>query len=144
MVRFVRKEIVYADFECSTDGVHKAYCICWMNANGKDGFFYGENVAVRFLDAMNDGSLIYFHNLAYDINFIVNVLDKVCDDAIIRNGRVMSMTGLYHMKRLMFKDSYSIISKKLSISHPLNHYHHYHNNLKALCGRYLYIHQIIF
>jgi len=115
MVRFVRKEIVYADFECSTDGVHKAYCICWMNANGKDGFFYDENVAVRFLDAMNDGSLIYFHNLAYDINFIVNVLDRVNDDAIIRNGRVMQMSGWYHMKRLMFKDSYSIISKKLSM-----------------------------
>ena len=115
MVRFNRKEIVYADFECSTDGVHKAYCICWMNANGKDGFFYGENVAARFLDSMNDGSLIYFHNLAYDINFIVNVLDKVNDNAIIRNGRVMQMDGTYKMKRLQFKDSFSIISKKLSL-----------------------------
>jgi len=105
---------VFADFECSTDGVHKPYCVCWQYEDGKDGWFYGNNVTTKFLDVMKDGSLIYFHNLAYDINFIIGYLDKVYDNSIIRNGRVMQMMGVYKGKKLLFKDSYSIVSKGLA------------------------------
>jgi len=105
---------VFADFECSTDGVHKPYCVCWQHEDGRDGWYYGENVAEKFLEIMMDGSLIWFHNLAYDINFIIGHLDRVYDNSIIRNGRVMQMMGVYKGKRLLFKDSYSIISKGLA------------------------------
>lgn len=27
---FKREHVVYADFECSTDGIHEEYCICAM------------------------------------------------------------------------------------------------------------------
>ena len=109
-----RRHVIFADFECSTDGLHKAYCVCFQYEDGKEGWFYGEKVTERFLDVLNDCSLVYFHNLAYDINFIIGHLDKVFDNSIIRNGRVMQMAGVYHGKKLLFKDSYSIISKGLA------------------------------
>ena len=111
---FRRNCVVFADFECSTDGIHKPYCVCWQYEDGRDGWFYGSDVTIKFLAMMPDGALIYFHNLAYDINFVIGHLDSVYDNSIIRNGRVMQMVGIYHGKRLIFKDSYSIISKGLA------------------------------
>jgi len=80
-----------------------------------NGWFYGSDCAIKFLEVMNQNSLIFFHNLAYDINFIISHLDKVFDNSIIRNGRVMRMIGAYKDKKLIFKDSYSIISKPLRL-----------------------------
>ena len=112
----MKQEVIYADFECSTDGTHKPYCICWMSSTeSPNGWFYGSDCAIKFLEVMKNGSLIFFHNLAYDINFIISHLDKVFDNSIIRNGRVMRMIGAYKGKKLIFKDSYSIISKPLRL-----------------------------
>jgi len=105
---------MFADFECSTDGLHKPYCVCFQYEDGRDGYYYGNDVTIKFLEVIKDGSLVYFHNLAYDINFIISYLDKVYDNSIIRNGRVMQMVGVYKSKKILFKDSYSIISKGLS------------------------------
>jgi len=88
--------------------------VCWQYEDGKDGWFYGKEVTIRFLDMIPHGGLIYFHNLAYDINFVIGHLDSVFDNNIIRNGRVMQMMGTYHGKKLLFKNCYSIISKGLA------------------------------
>jgi hypothetical protein len=61
---------------------------------------------------MPSESLIYFHNLSYCINFIVNKLDRV-SNPIIKNGRTMSLYGVFQRKKFTFKDSYSIIPSKL-------------------------------
>jgi hypothetical protein len=61
---------------------------------------------------MPGDSLIYFHNLSYDINFIVNKLDRI-SNPIIKNGRTMSLNGMFKGKKFVFKDSYSIIPSRL-------------------------------
>jgi len=63
-----------------------------------DGWFYGSDCAIKFLEVMNHNSLIFFLNLAYDINFIISHLDKVFDNSIIRNGRVMRMIGAIRVR----------------------------------------------
>ena len=117
MNKFKREHICYSDFEASTDGdVHKAYCICY-NLDGVNGYYYGNNCATYFLKAMPTNTLIYFHNLSYDITFIINHLSIIDDNPIIKNGRTYSITGQYkvgdELRILVFKDSYAIIP------HPL-------------------------
>ena len=121
---FERNQIVYADFECSTDGdIHKAYLICGMTKDGKSYYAWGENCAKEFLDweQIIDGTQIYFHNLSYDINFILNIMEKVQGNPIIKSGRTLSIDCVYKNKRLRFRDSYSIISKKLKMFPQMFH-----------------------
>jgi hypothetical protein len=61
---------------------------------------------------MPNRSLVYFHNLSDDINFSINKLDRV-DRPIIKQGRTLSINGVYRGKNIVFKDSYSIITSKL-------------------------------
>jgi hypothetical protein len=61
---------------------------------------------------MPNRSLVYFHSLSYDFNFIINKLERV-DRPIIKQGRTLSINGVYRGKSIVFKDSYSIITSKL-------------------------------
>ena len=104
----------FADFECSTDGVHKAFNICFDNEKGTNPrSIWGKDCAIEFLEALEDKSLVYFHNLSYDINFILRHLDKITGTPIIKGSRTMLIQGEYNDKRLFFKDSYTVISKPL-------------------------------
>ena len=114
MRHFEREHVYYFDFECSTDGIHKPYCLCYSNELDIEGSYYGSDCAKKFLDMLPNNSLCYAHNLSYDICFIISYLDRVCDNPIIKSGKTMSLTGVYHRKLLLFKDTYSIISTKLS------------------------------
>ena len=114
MVGFKREHVYYFDFECSTDGIHKPYCVCYSSTEGISGSFYGANCSRNFLEMLPNNSLCYAHNLSYDICFIIGQLDRVCDNPIIKDGKTMSLTGVYHRKLFCFKDTYSIISTKLS------------------------------
>ncbi|EAX88119.1 hypothetical protein TVAG_104300 [Trichomonas vaginalis G3] len=72
--KFIPEHIFFADFECSTDGVHKAFNICYDSEDGKiSESIWGQNCATKFLERIPDKSLIYFHNLSYDINFILDI-----------------------------------------------------------------------
>lgn len=117
---FIRENVVYADFECSTDGIHEEYCICAMippndkfsGCNFKD---FGNKCAYNFLNWIPNNSVVYFHNLSYDINFLLNKVTKVCGTPIIKQNRVYQMETIYKSKKIIFKDSYSIINKKLKM-----------------------------
>ena len=111
---FKREHVYYFDFECSTDGIHKPYCLCYSNTEGISGSYYGHDCAKRFLEMLPNNSQCYAHNLSYDICFIIGHLDRVLDNPIIKDGRTMSIIGVYHRKMICFKDTYSIISTKLS------------------------------
>ena len=115
---FKREHVIYADFECSTDGTHKEFNICFESADGTDkGSYWGHSCAVKFLNHLKTNTLVYFHNLSYDINFIISRLTCIVGTPIIKQSRVMQIEGIYNRdkvnKRLLFKDSYAIISKKL-------------------------------
>ena len=107
------EHIVYFDFECSTDGdKHKPYLVCWAIDESMD-YCYDKRCAIRFLEALPNNSLCYAHNLTYDISFLLDHFNFIYDNPIIKSGRVLSLTASFNKKRLMFKDSYSIISKPL-------------------------------
>ena len=114
---FQLNKVVYADFECSTDGIHKPYNICAMTADGVPFSAWGEDCAEQFLkwSEIVDGTLIYFHNLSYDINFIMKHLDCVVGTPIIKSGRTLQIDAKYKTKWLRFKDSLAIISKRLEM-----------------------------
>ena len=112
---FTLKKVVYADFECSTDGTHQAYNICAMTADGQKFSSWGINCASDFLNwvEMEHGTQVYFHNLSYDINFLVPLFQKIIGNPIIKGGRTMQMDVIYKKKVFRFKDSLAIISDKL-------------------------------
>ena len=108
--------VVYADFECSTDGIHKAFNICYeSNDSNFKGSIWGSDCAVKFLEILKDNTAIYYHNLSYDINFILNKLSSIRGTPIIKGSRTMTIEGTYNGKHLLFKDSYTIISKPLKM-----------------------------
>ena len=112
---FKLQKVVYADFECSTDGIHKPYCICAMTADGEQFYAWGDDCGTEFLNwkELIDGTQIYFHNLSYDINFLISHLTQIIGTPIIKSGRTMQIDGKYNGKCLRFKDSLAIISKRL-------------------------------
>ena len=117
---FKREHICYADFEASIDGDHhKAYCICF-NLDGIDRYYYGHDCAMNFLKAIPTNTLIDFHNLSYDITFIINHLTSIMNNPIIKNGRTYSLMATFkeynEAKTFLFKDSYAIIP------HPLRRF----------------------
>jgi hypothetical protein len=66
------RQVFYADCESSTGGFHAEYNICFVRADGKCRIqIFGRDCVKNFLERMPNDSLIYFHNLSYDINFIV-------------------------------------------------------------------------
>lgn len=111
--------IIFADFECSTEGkIHKEYCICADKINLNHELVehfesFSPDCAVKFIEWCSDGALIYFHNLSYDMNFLLKHFDKVKGNPIIFNGRDMSYKVMYHEKTLNIRDSYALISSKL-------------------------------
>ena len=132
--------LVFADFEASTDGVcHKEYCICarkyqmdvipeirsismknqvilskYQISDTFDSFAsYSEDCATQFLDWLDNDSIVYFHNLRYDITFLLKYADTV-KSSLIFHGKDMNHNILYDNKQITFKDSYCLINAKLS------------------------------
>ena len=94
----------------------KAFNICYESSDGVfKGSIWGENCAEEFLERLENNTLIYYHNLSYDINFILSKLSSVVGTPIIKGSRTMTIQGTFHKKSLMFKDSYTIISKPLKM-----------------------------
>jgi hypothetical protein len=112
---FSRKHVIYADFECTTDGeYHKPYLISFQSAKAKHTMnCYGQDCVTEFLNYLPTGSLVYFHNLTYDISFIRNKLNFILDNPIIKNSRTYQLDGKYKNKIFRFKDTYAIIPTAL-------------------------------
>ena len=107
----ISNEIYYADVECDTSKEHEAFCISYMKFNDeKPTFIYGKNCLFEFLNLLPNNSVVYFHNLGYDIcAFYRFVRTKA-----IRKGRKMMTATIYFKKKLIiFKDSLSLIPMKL-------------------------------
>ncbi|EAX94272.1 hypothetical protein TVAG_498260 [Trichomonas vaginalis G3] len=120
--KFIPEHIFFADFECSTDGVHKAFNICYDSEDGKiSESIWGQNCATEFLERIPDKSLVYFHNLSYDINFILRHLTEISGTPIIKGSRTMQITGIYKGKAIIIKDSYTVINKKLNLFPEMFH-----------------------
>ena len=117
-------KIYFADTETDTSGpYHVAFCIAYseqdeldnnfniINEHPKINFVFGRDCLTKFLDNIENNSLVYFHNLGYDIRqFNEYIINKEC----CKNTKVMNAEIIYNGKKIYFKDTLSIVSMKLA------------------------------
>ena len=117
-------KIYFADTETDTSGPHHvAFCIAYSEQDVLDNNFniidehqeikfeFGRNCLTKFLDNLENNSLVYFHNLGYDIRqFNEFIINKEC----CKNTKVMNAEIIYNGKKIYFKDTLSIVSMKLA------------------------------
>ena len=117
-------KIYFADTETDTSGpYHVAFCIAYSEQDETDenfnivkenqeiNFEFGRNCLNNFLDKIENNSLVYFHNLGYDIRqFNEYIINKEC----CKNTKVMNAQIIYKGKTIYFKDTLSIVSMKLA------------------------------
>ncbi len=103
----------YADFEADVSGkIHKPYMVVLQNESGEiNKCWKGEDCNIKLLKYLEDGDVVYFHNLAYDIRMIAQYgMSK----SIIKGSKVMKADIKFEGKCIHFRDSYPMISSKLS------------------------------
>ena len=71
----------------------------------------GTKCLSQFLDQIPDKSIVYFHNLGYDICAFYSFIRT---SSIDKGRRTMSTTIRYRKKEIIFKDSLSLIAMPLS------------------------------
>ena len=111
------EHIVYADLETLViNKNHTAYLAAWKIDNQETQHSYGLEYCVEdMLDAIPDKSVVWFHNLGFDIRFISKYLSFSWQSKVIQNGtKTKQCDGFYKGKTLTFKDSYSFVSSPLS------------------------------
>jgi hypothetical protein len=124
--------VIYSDFETDiTQKKHVQYmvCSCFYRYNKLYyKTFEGENCANEYLNWLPDNCLVYFHNLKYDSSFFVNSdVSRTFDDIRVmkRGSTVLQLTfikrteGEIGMKRLCFRDSFSLIPAPLRAFAPM-------------------------
>lgn len=120
MVRSFKKEkkdnvsYWYADFESDVSGeIHKPFMVCVQKSSGTvKKCFKGENCGKELLEFLPDGSITYFHNLAYDIRMFAKVGKMT---RMLQKGtKVMNTEMEYKDKKLIFRDTLPILNCKLS------------------------------
>ena len=109
-----KHSIVYADFECTVQGIHKPFCICFCNENDNDiKFCYGNGCEIQFLKEVKkvNNPIVYFHNLSYDGRMLAKYgIIK----AVLKCNKIYAMTILYDGKKIKFRDSLALIPDKLA------------------------------
>lgn len=117
-------KIYFADTETDTSGnYHVAFCIAYaeqdeidnnfniIKEHPKINFEFGRDCLTKFLDKIENNSLVYFHNLGYDIRqFNEYIINNECS----KNTKVMNAVIIYKDKKIYFKDTLSIVSMKLA------------------------------
>ena len=98
-------KIYFADTETDTSGpYHVAFCIAYAEEDETDenfniikehrkiNFEFGRDCLTRFLDNLENNSLVYFHNLGYDIRqfneYIIN--KECCKNTKVMNAEIIS------------------------------------------------------
>ena len=103
----------YADFESDTSGeIHHPFMVVVHSEDGKKKEeFRGIDCGKQLLNYLPNNSMVYFHNLAYDIRFLASYgINK----SIIKGNKMMTTDIKYKSKTIHFKDSLPILSCKLS------------------------------
>jgi hypothetical protein len=111
-VENVPKTIWFADFEADVNGpIHIPYMCCLQNEDGSIQLsFGGEECGKRMLEYLPDRSLVYFHNLAYDLCFQAKYGITF---RIKKGSKTMASRINYKGKKIFLKDSLSVIPAPL-------------------------------
>ena len=112
---FNHKHVCCADLETLTiDNVHTPYCACWSKGDGIIKVAYGFDCVEKMLKDLDDDSLIWFHNLGFDIRFFIKYLSISWRDTLIETGNSMKrLSGKYYGKSFTFQDTKAFLNNKL-------------------------------
>lgn len=117
-------KLAFFDFEAYVDQdkeeKYTPYMVSISYEDSDEVFtFSGEHCVINFLKSLRNNTMLIAHNLAYDLQFVIPYLNQAHN--FIRLGnKVMTCSGMFYNKdtqdlyKLFFKDSYSMISSKLS------------------------------
>lgn len=107
-------KIFFADFETTTDEKFKEFAASAISEDGKTRFsHYGRGCTVKLLEWLPPNSYVLFHNLTFDINFIIRELTGT--KSIMKNGsQIKRFEGIYKGKIILFIDSFLYINTKLA------------------------------
>ena len=104
--------IWYADFEADTSGkIHVPYLCVLHSHNGVfQKVFKGRTCNISLLDFLPPESIVYFHNLSYDIRFLASL---GISNSTPRGNSILKSTIQYKGKKITLKDTVPILSCKL-------------------------------
>lgn len=114
-------EIVFIDFETFQDntlGYHIPFCVNKQSYTKNFEFienktFYGLDCAKQLLDSLNTHSVLIAHNAGFEYKMLIDHLYKIKN--VIQTGSMLKQAEfVYKFKQIILKDSYAMISTKLS------------------------------
>lgn len=122
---------IFLDFETHQHGTnnrHIPYLGCYADENGNKRSFVGDyyynkngdlfnNVGQKILNSLTEDCLIIIHNAKYDLTFLTDYvfnLKKLEKDGTIYQSKFMFKNKNKNIYKFVVKDSYKLISKKLS------------------------------
>jgi hypothetical protein len=119
LTNYTNDNVIFFDFETTTDGIHEPYLVRWITAGGKkpSKSVYGRNCGYHFLQSIKEDSVLIAHNLGYDFRFLFKYLKQIF--MIPKNNSIMEANGVFYNKELnknikvYLKDSYCFITDKL-------------------------------
>ena len=111
-----KQTIYYADCEADVSTpIHKAYSIAYVKQGTTDyKFIFGDKCIVKFMDDIENNSIVYFHNLGYDSRLFLEQGIKISKNIITKGSKVMSITMNKGHKFITLKDSYCLLSMPLA------------------------------
>jgi hypothetical protein len=118
-----KANVYYADCESFVyNGEHKIYMLGYVSDLNDDVIIENtvdnkpENVILNFLDYITkdytDEVIVYFHNVKYDFHILLPYLNVV--STVEKDNQFYSISIKYKNKKILFKDSYKLLSMKLS------------------------------
>ena len=104
----------FGDTESDVTGeIHRAYMFCLQSEDGKTKqTFKGEHCIEDGLKFLPDHSIVFFHNLGYDVRFFAKF--GAVGEGIIHGNKVYSLNIKYEGKKLKFRDTYAMIPSALA------------------------------
>lgn len=118
-VKKAEPNLIFFDFETTTDGDKHIPYLCSCYENGEVRSFRGTDCGKQFLNSITKDSLIIVHNLGYDISFLLKYMFAI---DLIRTSMTKVMSGRAMFKnyarkktyKLEFRCSYAMTSSPLS------------------------------
>ena len=105
--------IIYFDFEAYEDENNnfKPYLIC-ASFNGIIKSFFGFDCGLKFFNNIKKNSILIAHNTKFDISFLMGYFTTITKE-IKNDGFFKELQGFYYKTKLVVRDSYCFIPKKL-------------------------------
>ena len=109
------KNIVFADLETLViNVVHTPYTASWKINDNVVENKYGFNCIKSMLYNIPDSSIIWFHNLGFDIRFLIKYLSISSRECLIETGNSMKrIKAKYFGKNLCFQDTKAFLAMPL-------------------------------